>query len=698
MENNQNLSKNNKKPYYYKRKKKSNNTLAKENDKQNDLDLNKVEQVVSDNTKSQNKNEVAVNQEPKQNVVKPTNKKKKHKKVNNINKQLENKSNDEKQTETLTNQPIIKKQENVQNNKPQQKKEQVVNKKTNSKNKKKPVKKIPNVKDESLKIYSLGGLGVVGMNMYVVEQNDELIIIDAGILFADDDDHGVNYIIPDFTHLINNEKKIVGLFITHGHEDHIGGIPFLLQKVKVPAIYASGIAVPLINNKLSEFPSIEYNLQEYSDDSVYEFKNFSIEFFRTNHSIPDSFGLAIKTKYGYVINTGDFKFDFNPIGHMSDYHKMTKYGEEGVVCLLSESTNAKIVEFSASERKIGETLHSLFNQIEGRIIVATFASNVYRVQQIISSSVECGRKVIVFGHSMEKTIEAAIKLNYINVPKGWILKARELKKIETEHVTILCTGSQGEPLAALSRIASGTHKQIKLLPDDTIIYSSKPIPGNEQFINRNINKLVHAGAHVIKNSPLTDTHTTGHASQNELRMMLAFTKPKYFVPVHGEYAMLKRHVEIAETQGIPSENCFVLAPGDVLSINNSSAKVLKKEIPASDTYLDSSLSDVDSNVLKERRKMADEGLVSVNYFINRKKKLLGNPIVTLNGFATPEKAKVLQEQIKQKSDEIFKQLTLDKENYSIQSVEKQIQNTMFQYIYQRMDRKPLIVVSIIQVK
>ena len=698
MENNQNLPKKNKKPYYYKRKKKSNNTLAKENDKQNDLDLNKVEQVVSDNTKSQNKNEVAVNQEPKQNVVKPTNKKKKHKKVNNINKQLENKSNDEKQTETLTNQPIIKKQENVQNNKPQQKKEQVVNKKTNSINKKKPVKKIPNVKDESLKIYSLGGLGVVGMNMYVVEQNDELIIIDAGILFADDDDHGVNYIIPDFTHLINNEKKIVGLFITHGHEDHIGGIPFLLQKVKVPAIYASGIAVPLINNKLSEFPSIEYNLQEYSDDSVYEFKNFSIEFFRTNHSIPDSFGLAIKTKYGYVINTGDFKFDFNPIGHMSDYHKMTKYGEEGVVCLLSESTNAKIVEFSASERKIGETLHSLFNQIEGRIIVATFASNVYRVQQIISSSVECGRKVIVFGHSMEKTIEAAIKLNYINVPKGWILKARELKKIETEHVTILCTGSQGEPLAALSRIASGTHKQIKLLPDDTIIYSSKPIPGNEQFINRNINKLVHAGAHVIKNSPLTDTHTTGHASQNELRMMLAFTKPKYFVPVHGEYAMLKRHVEIAETQGISSENCFVLAPGDVLSINNTSAKVLKKEIPASDTYLDSSLSDVDSNVLKERRKMADEGLVSVNYFINRKKKLLGNPIVTLNGFATPEKAKVLQEQIKQKSDEIFKQLTLDKENYSIQSVEKQIQNTMFQYIYQRMDRKPLIVVSIIQVK
>ena len=383
---------------------------------------------------------------------------------------------------------------------------------------------------------------------------------------------------------------------------------------------------------------------------------------------------------------------------MSDFHKMTKLGEEGVICLLSESTNANIDEFSSSERKIAETLDSLFHQIEGRIIVATFASNVYRVQQIIASSIECGRKVIVFGHSMEKTIEAAIKLNYIDAPKGWILRARELKKIETEHVTILCTGSQGEPLAALSRIAAGTHKQIKLLPDDTIIYSSKPIPGNEQFINRNINNLVHAGAHVIKNNPLTDTHTTGHASQNELRMMLSFMKPKYFVPVHGEYFMLRKHVEIALGLGLKKENCFVLAPGDVLNINNNGATVIKDAVKASDVYLDGSLSDVDSNVLKERRKMADEGLVSATFFINKKKEIINKPIVTLNGFSTPDKADELILMLSNKCVEIYNNLNKDNSNLSFSALERQIANQMYQFIYNKMDRKPLIVVSIKKIR
>ncbi|MBQ4570283.1 MAG: ribonuclease J [Bacilli bacterium] len=556
----------------------------------------------------------------------------------------------------------------------------------------------PVVKEQNVKVYSLGGLGVVGMNMYVVEVDDEIIVIDAGVLFADDDVHGVNYIIPDFTHLVENESRIAGLFITHGHEDHIGGLPFLLQKVKIPTIYAAGIAVPLIQNKLAEFPDIEYNLKEFTSDDVIEYKNTSVSFFRTNHSIPDSYGMAIKTKYGYVVNSGDFKFDFSPLGHMSDFHKMTRLGEEGVVCLLSESTNANIDEFSSSERKIAETLDSLFHQIEGRIIVATFASNVYRVQQIIASSIECGRKVIVFGHSMEKTIEAAIKLNYIDAPKGWILRARELKKIETEHVTILCTGSQGEPLAALSRIAAGTHKQIQLLPDDTIIYSSKPIPGNEQFINRNINNLVHAGAHVIKNNPLTDTHTTGHASQNELRMMLSFMKPKYFVPVHGEYFMLRKHVEIALGLGLKKENCFVLAPGDVLNINNTGATVIKDAVKASDVYLDGSLSDVDSNVLKERRKMADEGLVSATFFINKKKEIINKPIVTLNGFSTPDKADELISMLSNKCVEIYNNLNKDNSNLSFSALERQIANQMYQFIYNKMDRKPLIVVSIKKIR
>ena len=298
-----------------------------------------------------------------------------------------------------------------------------------------------------------------------------------------------------------------------------------------------------------EYPDINYNLQLYNADSEFKFKNFEISFFRTNHSIPDSFGIAVKTRLGYIVNTGDFKFDFTPLGPKSEYHKMTKLGHEGVLCLLSESTNADIPQFSPSERKISETFKQLFNRIEGRIIVATFASNVYRVQQIIEASVASGRKVVVFGHSMEKTIEVATRLKYIDVPKGTILNSREFKKqVETNHITILCTGSQGEPLAALSRVANGSHKTIKLIPGDTIIFSSSPIPGNQEGVNRTINQLFKNGANVITHSPITDTHTSGHASIGEQKLLLTLLKPEYFIPIHGEYRMQSK--VILSTTGI----------------------------------------------------------------------------------------------------------------------------------------------------
>ena len=542
-----------------------------------------------------------------------------------------------------------------------------------------------------IKIYSLGGLGVVGMNMYVVETKKEILIMDAGILFADDEAKGVNYIIPDFTHLINNQDKIVALFITHGHEDHIGALPFLLQKVNIPVIYASGIAIGLIKNKMQEFPNISYNLEQYSDDSIFSFKDLKVSFFRTNHSIPDSFGIAIKTKYGYIVNTGDFKFDFTPIGAKSDYYKMTKLGKEGVLCLMADSTNADITQFSSSERKIGETLNNLFNQIEGRIIVATFASNVYRVQQILEASINSNRDIVVFGHSMEKTIEVASKLGYINIPRGRIHYGRNLGKLDNKNLTILCTGSQGEPLAALSRIANGTHKQIKLLPNDTVIYSSKPIPGNEQFINRNINRLVHAGAHVIKNSPLTDTHTTGHASQNEIRLMLSFMQPKYFMPVHGEYAMLKRHANIAISLGIPKENCFVLEAGDSLNFSQTDAKVIKNDVIASDIYLDSSLSDVSSNILKERKKMSDDGLVSVTFSINKKKKLVYPTKVVTRGFMDPNLSANFENYIKQKANDILNTSLAGSKGINIKYIERQMAIQLSQAIYKKTERKPLIV-------
>lgn len=553
--------------------------------------------------------------------------------------------------------------------------------------------------NDEVRIYSLGGLGVVGMNMYCVESKNEIVIMDAGILFADDDDHGVNYIIPDFTYLEKNQKKIVGLFITHGHEDHIGAIPFLLQKVNIPAVYASGLAVGLIKNKMLEFSQVNMNLKEYKPDDVFKFNDFAVSFFRTNHSIPDSFGIAIKTKLGYVVNTGDFKFDFNPIGPKADYYKMTKLGEEGVYCLLSESTNADVPQFSESERTIGQTLESLFKQVEGRIIVATFASNVYRVQQILDASISCGRKVLVFGHSMEKTIDVASRLRYINVPKGWIYTSREVRKLKEtdDKITILCTGSQGEPLAALSRIANGTHKQIKLKPNDTVIYSSKPIPGNEQFVNRNINKIVHIGAHVIKKSPLTDTHTTGHASQIELKMMMTFLKPKYFVPIHGEYSMLKKNVELACSIGIEKDNCFVLAPGDVLNCSSKGPRIIKNGVPASDIYLDNSLSDVDSTTLKERRILANDGLVSITYFINKNRVIYNIPVIDSSGFATPVTSGRIMNSIKQKSTDIYQNIINKQPHLPLATMEKHIANQMAQYIYQKMERKPLIAVTIKEV-
>ena len=288
-----------------------------------------------------------------------------------------------------------------------------------------------------VKIFALGGLGAVGMNMYVVEVADQIIVIDAGILFAGGEAPGVDYIIPDVSYLKENEQRIVGLFITHGHEDHIGGIPFLVQKVKIPAIYACGLAVGLIQNKMREYPQLSYNIISYNDDSVYKFSRFSISFFRTNHSIPDSFGIAIKTNLGYVIYTGDFKFDFTPIGKVADYYKMARMGEEGVLCLLSDSTNANITNFSLSEKKIAQNMQNLFSQIKGRIIVATFASNVFRVQQILNASYQTGRKVVVFGHSMEKTIEVATKLKYINVPKGTIISTGNFRMSKT--IKSLCS-------------------------------------------------------------------------------------------------------------------------------------------------------------------------------------------------------------------------------------------------------------------
>lgn len=547
--------------------------------------------------------------------------------------------------------------------------------------------------DDNVKVFALGGLGEVGKNMYIIETLDEIIIIDSGIMFADSS-YGVQYIIPDYTYLIKNNNKIKALFITHGHEDHIGGIPHLLKKVSIPTIYASGLAIDLIKNKLSDFTNISCNIEEFTSSSIFKFKNFTISFFRTNHSIPDSYGIAIKTRLGYIVHTGDFKFDFTPIANHTEYQKITELGKKGVLCLLSDSTNALVEKFSVSERKIGESIKSIFSNIKGRILISTFASNVYRVQQIIEASIACGRKVIVYGRSMEKTIKVSLANGYLKCPDDIFINSYDLPSLPDDKITILTTGSQGEPLAALSRIAYGTHKQIKIVKGDTIIFSSSAIPGNQGSINRIINRLYKSGAEVIVNSPLTDTHTSGHAGETELQIMLSLLKPKYFMPIHGEYSMQKRHIELAIATGVDPKHCFILDNGKVLTFSDRKVFSLYM-VPSGNVYIDDDLIEIDSSIIRDRKQMADEGLIAIIYSINKKKELIQSPNIISRGFIYAKSSNALVKSIKQKSEELYNSYITENKLPS-SSFTPLIVNELISYIASKTDRKPLIQVIYMQ--
>lgn len=541
-------------------------------------------------------------------------------------------------------------------------------------------------------VYALGGLGEVGKNMYCIEQEDEIIIIDCGVMFPEENLLGVDYVIQDYEHLIKNQKKIKALIITHGHEDHIGGIPFLLQKVDIPFIYAPNFAKTLINKKLDERKIKPKNkIIEIDAEFTLKTKHFVVGFFSVIHSIPDAYGVLINTPNGRIVTTGDFKFDLTPVGSNSDYQIMAYMGQIGVDLLLSDSTNSEVPGFSISEKDVAKEIQRIFKKTEGRLIIASFASNVYRVQQIIESAIASGRKVAIFGRSMENVVTNARKLGHIKAADKNFVNANQLNKLDPKEVCIVCTGSQGEPLAALSRISNGTHRQISIIPGDTVVFSSSPIPGNATSVSQVVNRLTRAGAEVITNSPLNSLHTTGHASRNEQLLMLQLIKPKYFMPVHGEHKMLVTHKQTAMELGIEEEKIFICANGDVVGLRNGKAFLTDIRFQADDVYIDGTgTTGLSTAVIKDRKILSDSGLVSVVVTIDsRENKILCKPTIVTRGFVFIKENQTLLKEAEQIVYKALQKRMNSKVTFG--EIKKTIRGSLEPFLYKHTRRNPLVI-------
>ena len=554
-------------------------------------------------------------------------------------------------------------------------------------------------KDGFTSVVALGGLGEIGKNMYVITHKDEIFIVDAGVLFPEDELLGVDYVIQDITYLKQNANKIKGLLITHGHEDHIGGIPFLLTAVNIPAIYGAKTSIDLIRNKLEDrgTPYDFNNLKEIDEDTIIKTKYFQIEFITVTHSIPDCYSIVLRTPNGVILHTGDYKFDLTPIGPVANFQKLARFGDEGVRLLLGESTNALVPGFSASENIVDEALADIVNGYPGRIIIATFASNIFRVKHIVETCRKNNRKIVVFGRSMETATNLALN-NGLITDKSIFIDSNTAKGMKKNEICILCTGSQGEPLAALSRIAAGTHKQISLLPDDLVVFSSNPIPGNAASIDRVINKLYLKGVKVITNSDLKDIHTSGHAKQDELKLMLRLLKPEYFMPIHGEYRMLKQHRELAISCDVKEDNIFILNNGDTLIMDENSVHP-GSSVTAGDVYVDGSrIGEIGSVVIKDRKLMSRDGILITILNINPlTRKLLIKPNITTRGFILVNENAELIEKIEKKTTEVINNF-LSQNTYTYTDLKNQIILELHPFISNLTGRHPIILHVIMEVR
>ena len=557
------------------------------------------------------------------------------------------------------------------------------------------------IKDNEVAVFAIGGLHEIGRNMYCVQYQDEIVIMDCGIKFPEDDLLGINYVISDYSYLVKNRDKIKALVVSHGHEDHIGGIPFLLEKIPEIPVYATPFALALIKSKCEEHGILnKTELHEEYEDTVLKFDKLSVTFFRTTHSIPDTLGIAVHTPLGAVVFTGDFKFDLTPVMNQPapNFQRMAQLGKEGVLALLSDSTNAEVPQFTKSERFVAGSLHNIITGIKGRIIFATFASNLYRVSTAIKAAIDTGRKVAVFGRSMENGIQNGIDLGYLHVPDGLIVDAETINSLPPEKVMILCTGSQGEPLAALSRIANGTHRQIKLKPKDTVIFSSNPIPGNTLSVNHLINKLMEGGANVV-HGRINNVHTSGHGGQEELKLMVELAKPKYMIPVHGEYRMQVVHAHLAQQAGVPKENTFVLKNGEVVCFGPEGARIAG-DIHVKDVFVDTSgAADVGNIVVRDRQILSEEGLVVAVPTVDYKhKRVLAGPDILSRGFVYMRESQDLINAAQKHVYHVLKTEMAKKEKPKDSEIRKAIIDNLQDFLYSKTERRPMILPMLVEKK
>ncbi|BBH20015.1 ribonuclease J [Paenibacillus baekrokdamisoli] len=551
----------------------------------------------------------------------------------------------------------------------------------------------------TLSIFALGGINEIGKNMYAIQYADDIVVIDCGSKFPDESLLGIDLIIPDITYLKENKDKIRALIVTHGHEDHIGGIPYVLKQLDMP-IYASRLTLGLIEVKLKEHRLLrQTQLFRIDSDSNIELGTIRLTFFKTNHSIPDCLGVAFHTPEGTVVHTGDFKFDLTPVNDQyPDIHKMADLGKEGVLVLLSESTNAERPGFTPSERLVGEHIEDAFTKARRKIFISTFASNVHRVQQVIDAALKTNRKLALLGRSMVNVVSVASELGYLNVPEGMLIDASEVNRMAPDKVAVLCTGSQGEPMAALSRLASSNHRQVEIMREDTVIIAASPIPGNERNVAHIVDHLFLLGAKVIYGSgSVTGMHVSGHASQEELKLMLTLMKPKYFIPIHGEFRMLYQHRLLAESVGVEKENIYIINNGDVVDINQSVAQQSRK-IPAGNILVDGlGIGDVGNIVLRDRRQLAEDGMLVIVITLSKTEgKIVSGPDTISRGFVYVRGSEDLLNDVNQLVITTINDL--QETNVNKWGVMKQsIKEAVGQFLYNKTKRRPMILPIIIEV-